>query len=40
MYSLQSLSVADVKSVNVLKGNEAAIYGSRGANGVVVVTTK
>jgi len=40
MYSLQSLSVADVKSVNVLKGNEAAIYGSRGANGVVLVTTK
>lgn len=40
MYSLTSLSVADVKSVNVLKGNAAASYGSRGANGVVVVITK
>jgi len=40
MYALTSLSVADVKSVNVLKGNAAAAYGSRGANGVVVVTTK
>lgn len=40
MSSLKSLSVADVKSVNVLKGNAAAPYGSRGANGVVVVITK
>ena len=40
MYGLNSLSVADVKSVHVLKGNEAAAYGSRGANGVVVVITK
>ncbi len=40
VYSLRSLSVADVKSVNVLKGNQAAPYGSRGANGVVVVITK
>lgn len=40
MSSLRSLSVADVKSVNVLKGNAAATYGSRGSNGVVIVTTK
>ncbi len=40
MYSLRSLSISDVKSVNVLKGNAAAPYGSRGANGVVVVITK
>ena len=40
MYALTSVSVADVKSVNVLKGNAAAPYGSRGANGVVVVITK
>jgi len=30
----------NVKSINVLKGTEAAIYGSRGGNGVVVITTK
>lgn len=29
-----------VKSVNVLKGSDGAIYGSRGGNGVVVITTK
>jgi TonB-linked SusC/RagA family outer membrane protein len=31
----------DVESINVLKGpSAAALYGSRGANGVVVITTK
>ena len=29
-----------VRSVNVLKGADANIYGSRGGNGVVVITTK
>lgn len=29
-----------VKSVNILKDNDAAIYGSRGGNGVVVISTK
>jgi len=29
-----------VRSVKVLKDSEAAIYGSRGGNGVVVITTK
>jgi len=29
-----------VKSVNVLKGSDGAIYGTRGGNGVVVITTK
>lgn len=29
-----------VKSVHILKGSDAAIYGSRGGNGVVVITTK
>jgi TonB-dependent SusC/RagA subfamily outer membrane receptor len=28
-----------VKSINVLKGADATIYGSRGGNGVVVITT-
>jgi TonB-dependent starch-binding outer membrane protein SusC len=27
-----------VKSINILKGNDAAIYGSRGANGVILIT--
>jgi len=30
----------NVRSVNILKGTAAAIYGSRGGNGVVVITTK
>ncbi len=38
--SIESLSVADVKNVKVLKGNEAARYGSRGSNGVIEVITK
>jgi TonB-dependent SusC/RagA subfamily outer membrane receptor len=29
-----------VKSIEVLKGSGAAIYGSRGANGVILITTK
>jgi len=29
-----------VKSINILKGSDAAIYGSRGGNGVVVISTK
>jgi len=37
---LSMLPPSDVKSVNILKGGSAAIYGSRGANGVVIITTK
>ncbi|MDC0008281.1 mucoidy inhibitor MuiA family protein [bacterium] len=29
-----------IASMNILKGKEASIYGSRGSNGVVVITTK
>jgi TonB-dependent SusC/RagA subfamily outer membrane receptor len=29
-----------VKSVNILKDGSAAIYGSRGSNGVVLIETK
>ena len=29
-----------IKSINILKDNEAAIYGTRGGNGVVVIETK
>jgi TonB-linked SusC/RagA family outer membrane protein len=38
---LQSLNPADIESVQVLKdGASTAIYGSRGANGIIMVTTK
>jgi TonB-dependent SusC/RagA subfamily outer membrane receptor len=34
------LNVRDIDNVRVLKGSDAAIYGVRGANGVIVITTK
>lgn len=38
---LETLNPADIESVNVLKdASSAAIYGSRAANGVVLITTK
>lgn len=37
---LNSISPINVASVNVLKDASAAIYGSRGANGVVLIETK
>ena len=38
---LNSINPADIKSIEVLKDADAtAIYGSRGANGVVLITTK
>ena len=37
---LYMLPPSDVKSVDILKGGSAAIYGLRGANGVVLITTK
>ncbi len=38
---LSSISPTDIESVEVLKdASETAIYGARGANGVVVITTK
>ena len=37
----QAVNMDDVESINVLKGPSAtALYGSRGANGAVIVTTK
>ena len=35
-----TINPSDVQSVEVLKDGSAAIYGSRGANGVVLITTK
>ncbi len=37
---LQRLNPADIESVSVLKDAAAAIYGSRAANGVILITTK
>ena len=39
--NLSSINLADIESVEVLKDASAsAIYGSRGANGVILITTK
>jgi len=37
---LDRLNAADIESMSVLKDASAAIYGSRAANGVILVTTK
>jgi len=37
---LERLNPADVESISVLKDASAAIYGSRSANGVILITTK
>ncbi|MDR2283046.1 MAG: SusC/RagA family TonB-linked outer membrane protein, partial [Sphingobacterium sp.] len=40
-FSISSLNPADVESINILKDASAsAIYGSRGANGVIIIETK
>ncbi|MGD0341375.1 MAG: TonB-dependent receptor plug domain-containing protein [Bacteroidales bacterium] len=36
--SIDDISPIEVKSIEVLKGPAAAIYGSRGANGVILIT--
>ena len=38
--ALADINPADVQRIEVLKDATAAIYGSRGANGVILVTTK
>ena len=37
---LSTINPNDVKSVDILKDSAAAIYGGRGANGVIVITMK
>ena len=40
-YSINEINPADIESISVLKdASSAAIYGSSGANGVVLITTK
>ena len=36
----KSIPTSDVASINILKGTDASMYGSRGANGVVIVERK
>jgi TonB-dependent SusC/RagA subfamily outer membrane receptor len=39
--SINSINTADIESIDVLKdASAAAIYGSRAANGVIIITTK
>ena len=37
---ISALNPNDVKSIDVLKGSATAIYGIRGSNGVILITTK
>ncbi len=39
-YSMDELNPADIATISVLKDASAAIYGSKAANGVILVTTK
>jgi len=36
--SIQSIDPRMVKSINILKGSDASIYGSKGGNGVILIT--
>lgn len=38
--SAADINPADIENITVLKGAAAALYGSRGANGVILITTK
>jgi TonB-dependent SusC/RagA subfamily outer membrane receptor len=39
--SIETINPSDIESVDILKDASAtAVYGSRGANGVIIVTTK
>jgi TonB-dependent SusC/RagA subfamily outer membrane receptor len=37
---LRSLRTIDIKSIDILQDPASAVYGSRGANGVVQIETK
>jgi TonB-dependent SusC/RagA subfamily outer membrane receptor len=38
--ALRSMPIQNIKSINVLKGAAASIYGSLGGNGVIIITLK
>jgi len=35
-----AVNIKDLEKIEVLKGSDAGIYGVRGANGVILITTK
>ncbi len=37
---LNSIPTTQIKSINIIKDGSAAIYGSRGANGVIIIETR
>lgn len=40
VHSIDNISPSQVKSISILKGSNTAIYGTRGANGVILITLK
>jgi TonB-dependent SusC/RagA subfamily outer membrane receptor len=40
MSSLENIATSDIKNISVMKDASTSMYGSRGANGVVIVNTK
>lgn len=36
---VEDINPSQVKSIEILKGTSSSIYGSRGANGVILITT-
>ena len=38
--SLEGIQPQNVKTIEVLKGSAASIYGTRGSNGVIIITLK
>jgi TonB-dependent SusC/RagA subfamily outer membrane receptor len=38
--TIDDITPSTVKSIEILKGPSASIYGSRGANGVILITLK
>jgi TonB-dependent SusC/RagA subfamily outer membrane receptor len=38
--SIDDIAPKDVKSIDILKGSAASIYGSRGSNGVILITLR
>ena len=38
--SIENIAPVDIDIINILKGVDASIYGSRGSNGVIEITAK
>ena len=35
--TIDNIQPLDVRSISILKGSSAAVYGSRGSNGVIII---